>query len=624
MGVIVTKKYMQSVADFLSAGRSAGRYLVSMAEGIAMLGAITVIANFEMNYKAGFIMYWWQLTMSVFLLIITVSGWVIYRFRETRALTMAQFFEMRYSRKFRVFAGMLAFVAGILNFGIFPSVGARFFIYFAGLPKTFDFLGIELSTYAVTMFLLLAIAIFFVFTGGQIAVIVTDFLQGIFVSAVFVVIVIFFLKLISYDQLFQGLLDSPVNASKINPYKTGQAEDFNLWYFLIGVVGVFYNKLSWQGTQGYNSSARTAHEAKMGQVLSNWRGIPQLLFMLIIPVFAYVVMHHPDFSVQASSVQSVLNGIDSKAVQSQMRVPVVMSTFLPPGLLGAFAAVMLAAFISTHDTYLHSWGSIFIQDVLLPLRKEKPLSPEQHIRILRLSIIGVAVFIFFFSLLFKQTQYINMFWAVTAALFVGGSGAVIIGGLYWKHGTTAGAWAAMATGAIISVVGIFLNQVYEDFPVNGQWFWLLSMIGASLAYVLFSLFGKRKIFNLDKLLHRGKYAIEGEHEYKTEAPLKGWRVLGIGKEFSKADKFIYLITYIWILGWVVVFIVGTFYYFTVGINDAGWMRFWFVYIMINLAASIGVTIWFAVGGAVDIRKMFRHLKTQKRDDLDNGMVRAEE
>ena len=47
------------------------------------------------------------------------------------------------------------------------------------------------------------------------------------------------------------------------------------------------------------------------------------------------------------------------------------------------AAVMLAAFISTHDTYLHSWGSIFIQDVVLPFRK-KPFAPRQQMWLLRL------------------------------------------------------------------------------------------------------------------------------------------------------------------------------------------------------------------------------------------------
>ena len=65
----------------------------------------------------------------------------------------------------------------------------------------------------------------------------------------------------------------------------------------------------------------------------------------------------------------------------------------------------------------------------------------QHLRVLRCSILGVGVFIFFFSLVFQQSEYIFLFFAITGAIFAGGRGAVIIGGLYWKRGTTAAAWA---------------------------------------------------------------------------------------------------------------------------------------------------------------------------------------
>ena len=618
-GVIISKRLMRSVADFLAAGRTAGRYLVSVAEGVAALGAITIIAEFEMNYEAGFALTWWGFTMAVFVLIITVSGWVIYRFRETRALTMAQFFEMRYSRKFRVFAGMVCFFAGIINFGIFPSVGARFFIYFAGLPESFPLSGIDISTYAVTMIVLLSISIYFVFAGGQVAVIITDFIQGLFVNIVFIVIIIFFFKVFSFSQISESLQSAPIDQSKINPFQTSKVPDFNIWYFLIGVMGAFYTKLSWQGTQAYNSSAKSAHEAKMGQVLTNWRGIPRVLFVLFIPICAYTVMNHPDFLAQAENVRAVMSGLETEALQNQMRLPLVLTHFLPSGLMGAFAAVMLAAFISTHDTYLHSWGSIFVQDVLMPLRK-KPFAKNQHIKILRYSIIGVAVFIFLFSLLFKMTQYINMFFAITAAIFVGGSGAVIIGGLYWKRGTTAAAYSAMIVGAIISIAGIVILAIDEKFLINGQWFYFLSMVGSLSIYFFASILGKKQQFNLDKLLHRGKYAIEGERQIIDAQPTKRLKMLGMGKEFTRGDKIILIVTYSWILGWVIIFIAGTIYSLTIGLSDDGWMKFWYVYLGINLIAIIITTIWFSIGGIKDMNAMFKKLKTMERDDKDDGFV----
>ena len=178
--VSMTKGLMKSVTDFLSAGRTAGRYVLSVSSGVAGLGAISIVMFMEMGFVAGFALSWWGLSQGIIILAITMSGWVIYRFRMTRSLTLAQFFEKRYSRNFRIFAGIIAFFAGIINFGIFPAVGAQFFINYCGLPESF--LGIPM--YPLVMILLLGVALYFVYTGGQIAVIIADFFQGVFVTLV--------------------------------------------------------------------------------------------------------------------------------------------------------------------------------------------------------------------------------------------------------------------------------------------------------------------------------------------------------------------------------------------------------------------------------------------------------
>lgn len=465
--VMSSRSYMRSVADFLAAGRTAGRYLISVSQGMAALGAITVVATFEMNYYAGLPMTWWGFMMTPVVVIITVTGWVVYRFRQTRALTMAQFFEMRYSRRFRIFAGALAFVSGVVNFGIFPAVGARFFIYFCGLPQEVNVAGFNIPTFPLTMAVLLSMSLSFVFAGGQLAVIITDFVQGLFANVVFVALVLHFMRMFDWSQITQALQSAPADASLISPFHTSKVEDFNLWYFLIGVCGAVYSTLSWQGTQGYNASAKSAHEAKMAGVLSNWRGFPQNMMLLFLPICAHTVLHHAALAEQAAQAEQVLFGIANKAVPSQLTVPMALLHFMPAGLLGAFVAVMLVALVSTDEAYLHSWGSIFIQDVLVPWRGKR-LEAREHIRWLRLSILGVAVFSFLFSLLSKQSEYILLFFAITGAIYTGGSGAVIIGGLYWKRGTTAGAWSALITGATMAVAGIVLQQVIDDFSINGQ------------------------------------------------------------------------------------------------------------------------------------------------------------
>jgi SSS family solute:Na+ symporter len=341
--------------------------------------------------------------------------------------------------------------------------------------------------------------------------------------------------------------------------------------------------------------------------------------LVFVPIIAYTVMHHPDFLTQSGAVTSVLNGMESNAIRSQLTVPLVLTHLLPVGLMGALTAVMLMATIGTHDSYLHSWGSIFIQDVVMPFRK-KPFEPEQHLRVLRLSILGVCVFIFFFSMIFQQSEYIFLFFAITGAIFTGGSGAVIIGGLYWKRGTTAGAWSALITGSVIAVGGIIIQQIVPNFFINGQMFWGLAMGGSSLVYILVSLLGKRTDYDMERMLHRGKYTIKEEITVVEEVPLRGWRILGMGKEFTRGDKIIYVATYTWTLIWTVVFVIGTIYNLSTEVSDTSWMSFWKTFIFINIAVSALVIVWFAIGGVKDMRAMLGRLKTMVRNHKDDGFV----
>src|SRR5256885_1504132 len=93
---IYTRRYVHSVADFLAAGRCAGRYLLANARGEAESGCANTLAIFETILIAGFVLdFWGKLTVPIVLLV-SIAGFVVYRLRETRAMTMAQFFEMRY------------------------------------------------------------------------------------------------------------------------------------------------------------------------------------------------------------------------------------------------------------------------------------------------------------------------------------------------------------------------------------------------------------------------------------------------------------------------------------------------------------------------------------------------
>ena len=78
-----TQRHVKSIADFMAGGRVAGRYLVAVSDGMAMMGLITVVAMLEFFYNSGFSAQFWQGFSLPVGLVITLSGFVIYRFRET-------------------------------------------------------------------------------------------------------------------------------------------------------------------------------------------------------------------------------------------------------------------------------------------------------------------------------------------------------------------------------------------------------------------------------------------------------------------------------------------------------------------------------------------------------------
>lgn len=612
---LFTRRYVKGVADFLAAGRGAGRYLICVAEGAAGMGLITVIAMFEQYYRAGTAILWWGNLAIPVGVMLTLSGFVIYRFRETRALTLAQFFEVRYSRAFRVFAGLLAFISGVVNYGIFPGVSARFFVYYLDLPETVLLAGLAVPTFAILMAFFLTLALSFVLLGGQLQILVTDCLAGALGGFMMLVVAFGMISQVSFEQMFQAVSAVPDGQSLINPFKTSEVKDFNIWYALIGLMGLVYTQMAWQGNQGFNSSAANPHEAKMGRILASWRGYAMGLMLTVVALGAYAFLHHPDFAARAGLVTAGLSRIDQPQIQEQMRVPLALSALLPVGIKGTFAALMLLMMVNVDKSYLHSWGSIFIQDVVMPFRKT-PLSPKSHLRLLRWAIAGVAVFGFCFSLVFRQTDYILMFFAVTGALYLGGAGSVIIGGLYWKRGTTGAAWTALITGSTLAVSGLVLQNVFPDFPINGQVTFFLAMVASIGTYVGVSLLTCREPFDLDRMLHR----LDGS----PRLPKRNWLValLGYDREFTRGDKAISGSVFVWNGVMFAAFLVIT--------ASNLWRvwpdRWWWNYNMVNLSLTAVISVvtvaWFSFGGLRDLVRLFHLLARTRNNPLDDGTVIA--
>jgi len=482
------QKYVKGISDFLTGGRVAGRYVLTIAMGEAGMGLISLVALYEVYYKSGFAYGYWGSVTAPIAMVVALTGFCVYRFRETRAMTMGQFLEMRYSRPFRIFAALLQSISGIINYALFPAVGARFLVYFCGLPLEVEIFGWVFPTFALIMATFLAIAVFVAMLGGQITIMVTDCIQGLLSYPLYLIIAVYlFWRFSWFNEMAPALLDRPPGKSLLNPFDTSELRDFNIFFVAVGALSGIVNTMSWSGSQGYNTAALNAHEQKIGGVLGKWRASFHALMYILIAVAAFTFLNHanyfhgekgafscrndlaiktmadiageeefdgvrtefkqyvatgafsPEMQAQIDAVKAqeaaeraknegqeiadtseeiaedpepmltagkyALKTVSRKKAQvfdtifGQMRVPMALRYIMPVGIMGGFCALCIFLLVSTDTTYLHSWGSILVQDLVLPIRG-RPFTPRQQLRLLRVIIAGVAVFAFFFSYFF--------------------------------------------------------------------------------------------------------------------------------------------------------------------------------------------------------------------------------
>ncbi|MEM6551142.1 MAG: hypothetical protein AAF750_03340 [Planctomycetota bacterium] len=892
--VVYTNRITRSVAGFLSSERCAGRYLLTIANSMAFCSAIGIVAGYEGAYQNGITNLWWGMLMMPVGTILALTGWVTYRYRQTRSLTMAEFLEKRYNRRFRIFAGFVAFFSGLLNCAVFPLVTAHFLVFFFQFPPTFTLAGVELSTHFCVMLVMVSLGVTLAVSGGQITIMVTDFFQGTigtFALLSMIGLLIFTVgwsdlmttlkrsedvrvlqtdqgemtypkwyrqrvapirehhaameqqlpgifaairsapavldalgkgydaarqlaetqreaagetvyevdlqpedfaanaaladalaasvpgvaqaaqasaaeqrqagdavgrtaaewlealvstgqldrevvrsvtrdlrdaaatgqnnpyatelaglqgvlamsdadgpaALVRLDELrralrakslaiagrragvlerlaeqpelivaagerfkhtrllvakkypdMMGVLERAEGASMMNPAKLGNEGPFSVPFFIMQAIITISLTGVWQGGSGYLTAARTPHEGRMGGILGGWRWMTISLGGVAVVMLVYCTVWNQRFAEEQQLIMAAAQAIDDPLLQRQQFVSTALAYVIPAGLMGLYVVFMIGASISTDDSAYHSWGSIFLQDVVMPFRKE-PFTTQQHLLHLRLAIVGVGVFALVFSSFWRLTDYINMWFQITGAIYTGGAACAIVGGLYWKRGTTAGAFAGLITGSSFSLFAIyFLNRIQNtevpytiprwvpalgDEPINGLHCAVFNVFLSITVYAVVSWLTCRRPANLDRLLHRGDYLIDDDRSKGVEPKREQHharrvlRYIGVTDEFSRFDIFLYCLSITWtaLMSTTFLSVTGWFLFFQSDeARDASaeaWYTGWAWFLGVQAGMAVLTGIWFFLGGSRDLVRLVRAVRSKDPDEADDGYVR---
>jgi SSS family solute:Na+ symporter len=126
-------------------------------------------------------------------------------------------------------------------------------------------------------------------------------------------------------------------------------------------------------------------------------------------------------------------------------MPLFIGQLLPAGLIGIVSAAMIAAFMSTHDSYLLCWSSVIVQDVIAPLSGQK-IGAATRVRWTRILIVLIGIYIWAWGMFYNGKDDVWDYMAITGAIYFTGAFALLAGGLYWKRASSTGAFWALLAG----------------------------------------------------------------------------------------------------------------------------------------------------------------------------------
>ena len=230
--------------------------------------------------------------------------------------------------------------------------------------------------------------------------------------------------------------------------------DTIITYFMIYFFGILIGQDIWQRV----FTAKTARVAKYAGTFAGLYCILYGLTCALIGMAAHVLL--PD-------LDNVNNAFAA-----------IVKVSLPDGIRGLVIAAALAAMMSTASAGLLAASTVLTEDLLPRLRggKQSSLSINRLFTMLTgFAVLGIALVV---------SDVIS---ALTLAynLLVGGMLVPLIGAIFWKRATTAGAITSMSLGFVTALVFMFKDGLEANTPIY------YSLAVALISFIVVSLLDRR-------------------------------------------------------------------------------------------------------------------------------------
>jgi len=117
-----------------------------------------------------------------------------------------------------------------------------------------------------------------------------------------------------------------------------------------------------------------------------------------------------------------------------------------PWLMGLLMAGVLAAIMSSLDSQFTCLGTMFTNDIVIPIKGKDYYSDSDKVKLARCFVVGVVALAYFLSLLPNSSVFNLGLWCFSGftALF-----PILFGALYWKRVTAIGAYACIGVTVVL-------------------------------------------------------------------------------------------------------------------------------------------------------------------------------
>ncbi len=435
IGIFVTR-YATSMTAYIGAGRSVGPWLgVATMTGTEM-GLITVMYMAQSGFTGGFAAFHMAVIAGAGTLLVGITGFIVVPLRAEKVLTIPEYYEKRFGRTARIAGGIILSTAGILNMGLFLQVGAKFIVGATGL--SFD--GTALM---IVMTVLLMLVLIYTVLGGMISVILTDYTQFVILSFGVVATTFLAINKIGIAEM-QSAVARGMGEAGFNPMAEGGEFGISYVLFQLFAAGIV-------GCAVWPTAVSRALAMESPEAVRKQYTVSAISFTIrfLIPMF-WGIAAYTFFANSSQEIASLFVGDHAINDAGLYAMPAFLGQVLPTGLLGLIVAAMIAAFMSTHDSYLLCWSSVLTQDVVAPIAQSvanQHLSNKSRITLTRIFIVLIGAFIWGWGLFYEGSDSIWNYMVITGSIYATGAIVVLVGGLYWKRASSAGAMVALLTGA---------------------------------------------------------------------------------------------------------------------------------------------------------------------------------